>query len=378
MTRWLLLLVAIGPPAALALPNMVRLGYGNCLSCHVAPQGGGMLNAYGRGIDEAQSLRAGEYQPNQNEVFNKLSLGGRIDQDFRGVLSMQLSHTPGGPFQGVSRTRFFYRNVTTLGKGFRVSAIINGENDLSLRRAKPYEPAARPGLALVTSALLQYRPRDGFEFAAGRDALPTGLNIPDQTTFIKARNRLGYYDTPTQAKAFLWGKRWLASFYGFAPSGREPTPIRESGGGLLAEYDLLGKGKTVIGVNSLHGSDRIGNRTLTGVYTRLGFGRWGVLGEHDFTARQLRASDRGARFGQHASYSQLFYYPREWMALSGIVERLSVGRPYAENLMAYKGELSIRLSSNWTIGLRAGTQRDQMTGRITPIASIQLTAKTVN
>jgi hypothetical protein len=377
MTRWLLLL-CIGPTAVFALPNMVRLGYSNCLSCHVAPQGGGMLNAYGRGIDEAQSLRAGEYNPNQNEVFNKLSFGGRIDQDFRGVFSTQLSHTPGGPYQGVNRARLFYRNVTTLGKGFRVSAVINGENEPSSRRSKPYEPAVQPGMALVASALLQYRPRDGFELAAGRDALPTGLNIPDQTTFIKARNRLGYYDTPTQAKAFLWGKRWLTSLYGFTPSGREPAPIRESGGGLLAEYDLLGKGKTIIGVNNLHGSDRIGNRALTGVYTRLGFGRWGALGEHDFTARQLRASYGGARFGQHASYGQLFFYPREWMALSGIVERLSVEVPYAENLMAYKGELAMRLSSNWTIGTRAGMQRDQRTGRLTPIASFQLAVKTVN
>jgi hypothetical protein len=357
---------------------MVRLGYGNCLSCHVAPQGGGILNAYGRGIDEAQSLRAGEYQPNKNEVLNKLSLGGRIDQDFRGVFSEQLSHTPGGPYQGVNRTRFFYRNVTTLGKGFRFSAVVNGENEPSSRRSKPYEPAVQPGMALVSSAMVQYRPKDGFEFAVGRDALPMGLNIPDQTTFIKARNRLGYYDTPSQAKAFLWGKKWLASFYGFAPSGREPEPIRESGGGLLAEYDLLGKGKTVVGINSLHGSDRIGNRTLTGVYTRLGFGKWGFLGEHDFTARQLRASYGRARFGQHASYGQLFYYPREWMAISGIVERLSVERPYAENLMAYKGELSMRMSSNWSIGLRGGMQRDQATGRMTPIASIQLAVKTVN
>jgi hypothetical protein len=125
MTRAIVAILAAGTPAAFALPNMVRLGYGNCLSCHVAPQGGGILNAYGRGIDEAQSLRAGEYQPNKNEVLNKLSLGGRIDQDFRGVFSEQLSHSPGGPYQGVNRSRFFYRNVTTLGNFvFRLSSMV--------------------------------------------------------------------------------------------------------------------------------------------------------------------------------------------------------------------------------------------------------------
>lgn len=375
---WLFAFAALLPEAAFALPTMIRLGYGNCLSCHVTPQGAGLLNAYGRGIDEAQSLRAGEYAPDDSSLLGRLRFDGRIDQDFRGVFSSQLSHTTGGPYLGVNRSRFFYRGMLSLGKGFRLSTVVDGETNPILRRAKPYDPAIQPGLVAVTSALLQYRPKDGMEFAVGRDALPTGLNIPDQTTFLKARNRFGYYDVPTQTKAFFWGKRWLAAPFLFAPSRREPLTARERGGGLLAEYDLLGKGRTVVGVNGLHGSDRIVNRTLTGLYTRLGFGPWGLLAEHDFTARQMHAAYRGAHFSQHASYAQVFYYPREWLAVSAIAERLSVSRPYAESLMAYKGELSMRLSSNWTIGLRGGVQRDQRTGALSPIAAIQLTAKTVN
>lgn len=377
MTRLLALMLS-APIALQALPTMVRLGYGNCLSCHVAPQGGGILNSYGRGIDTAQSWRGGEYEAGKIALLNTLSFGGRLDQDFRGVFSSQLNHATGGPYLGVNRSRFFYRNVTQLGKGFRFSAVIDGETDPVTRKAKPYEPSIRPGLVAVTSAMLQFRPRDGLEIAAGRDALPTGLNIPDQTTFLKTRNRFGYYDTPTQVKAFVWKKRWLASPFAFAPSGREPLQIREKGGGLLAEYDLLGKGKTIVGVNGLHGSDRIGNRNLAGLYARLGFGKWGAFAEHDYTLRQLHASAGSARFGQNVSYGQLFYYPREWMAISAIAERLNVQRPYLETLMAYKGELSMRLSSNWTIGLRGGMQRDQRTGGLTPIASIQLAAKTVN
>ena len=37
---------------------MIRLGYADCASCHLSPQGAGLLTAYGKGIDEAQSLRA--------------------------------------------------------------------------------------------------------------------------------------------------------------------------------------------------------------------------------------------------------------------------------------------------------------------------------
>lgn len=378
MTAWrIVLTIAAAAIPAAALPYMVRLGYPNCLSCHVSPQGGGLLNAYGKGIDEAQSLRGNDYEPGQG-LFAPLAFGGRIDQDLRSVFSAALSQTPGGPLVGVNRSRMFYRNLTTLGKGFRLSFVADGEIDPALRKNKPYDPPVNIGGFSVATALLQYRPRDGFEIGAGLDALPTGLNIPDQTTYIKSRNRLGYYDAPAQVKAFFWGKRWLAAPFVFAPSGREPLLARESGAGMMAEFDLLGKGKTVIGFNGLRGSDRIGNRTMAGVYTRLGFGKWGVLAEHDFTARQLRASFKGVHFTQAASYGQAFFNPREWLTLSAIVERLTVEQPYSERLWAYKGEVATRLSANFTVALKAGTQRDVRTGSLVPIASIQLAMKTVN
>src|SRR5262245_23473259 len=98
--------------SAFALPTMIRLGYVNCAACHIAPQGGGPLNAYGRGIDEAQSLRGREYVPSRNSLATALSWGGRITQDFRVVGQETLSTTTGGPLLGVLRSRFMYRNNT--------------------------------------------------------------------------------------------------------------------------------------------------------------------------------------------------------------------------------------------------------------------------
>jgi hypothetical protein len=369
------LLVLAGSAHVYALPNMVRLGYGNCVSCHTAPQGGGILNAYGRGIDEAQSRRGAEFAPGGNRFLNVLSVNGRVDQDFRAVASLQLSHAPGGPYRGVDRVRFFYRNVTTIGKGFRVSAVVNGDHEPAVRKSRAYDPTVRPGKVVVASALLQYRPKEGIEIAAGQDALPTGLNIPDQTTFIKDRNRLGYYDTPAQAKVFLWGKRWSAVPFVFAPGGQDPSSIREKGGGVLAEYDLLGKGTTIVGMTALRGSDRLGERTVIGPYARLGFGQWGILAEHDLTRRNLVD---GSQPDQSASYLQVFYYPREWIAVSGIAERVTVQNPNKENLRAYKGEVALRLSSNLSVGFRSGVQHDVNSGHLTPIVSAQFTVKSVN
>ena len=43
-----LLLSATVAPSAFAFPEMIRHGYVNCTSCHTSPNGGGILNAYGR------------------------------------------------------------------------------------------------------------------------------------------------------------------------------------------------------------------------------------------------------------------------------------------------------------------------------------------
>ena len=90
------LLLLTGSIPAFALPTMIRLGYPNCVSCHLTPQGGGLLNEYGRGIDQAQSWRGGEYKPGSWGALDFLTVGGRVSQDVRAIYSTQLSRTNGG------------------------------------------------------------------------------------------------------------------------------------------------------------------------------------------------------------------------------------------------------------------------------------------
>src|SRR4029077_18697441 len=122
---------------------------------------------------------------------------------------------------------------------------------------------------------------------------------------VRSRNRLGYYDAPTQVKMFWWGKRYHMNPYFFGPAGNERAGFHETGGGALAEFDVLGHGRTVAGINARHGTSRLLNRTMIGPYARIGFGKWGILAEHDITPRTL-VQAVPTTFRQTETYATVF------------------------------------------------------------------------
>jgi len=356
---------------------MIRLGYTNCSSCHIAPQGAGLLNLYGRSIDQAQSLIGGEYTPWQNGVAQAINWGGRITQDFRVVMQQQDTSTTDRAGTQLFRNRFIYRNATELGNGLRLTGTVTGETANVLRPALSYDAPTNSSTLFVNTALLSYRTAHNLEFSVGRDQLPTGVNIADLGVFVRARNRLGYYDAPTQAKVFWWGKRYLISPYVYGPGGNERSGFHESGGGMLAEFEVTGNHRTVAGVNFLDGHAALEDRRMVGPYARLGFGKWGFLAEHDVTDRTLKTGSL-ASFRQTASYGQLFWATREWLVASVIGELLRVEKPYVEHLNATKFDLAARISSQATISVGPKLQWDPISGRLTKSILFTLAVKTVH
>ena len=360
-----------------ALPTMIRLGYPDCAACHISPQGGGLLNAYGRAFDEAQSLRAAEYRPSENGFVKLLSARGRIVQDLRAVLVNQRAWASHQSGTAVFRPRLMYRNQTELGKGFRFSGIVTGESESTPRPSLRYDPPARPSRIVVNTALVHYRPATTLELAVGRDQLPTGINVPNLGLFIKSRNRSGYYDAPAQVKAFWGSKRYQVMPFVYAPGGNESTADRESGAGTLAEFDMFGKGTSVVGLSLLHGRSGNGSRQMIGGYARLGFGGWGVLVEHDITDRRRDSMEVVAgSFRQQASYAHVFVAVREWLVTSAIAERLHVEQPFAEQLTAGTLEIAARLTNQASLGISARAQRNHLADIWGRSVTAQLALKT--
>jgi hypothetical protein len=360
---------------ATALPTMIRLGYTGCATCHYAAQGGGPLNPYGRSIDQAQSLRGGEYRPTDNGLVRTISWSGRIAQDLRLVFPMQRAWAAHEPSDASFRAKLFYRNFTELPKGFAAYVTISGETDPAPRPDLSYDPAADSSSPVVNTALLRYRISPALEVLAGRDQLPIGINVPDLGLFVKARNRLGYYDSPTQVKVHWTGKHHRVTPFAYGPGGNEPAGERESGGGAFVELDPFRTNRFVLGLSVLRGGSENSDRWIAAVHARLGFGSWGILAEHDVTDRttdQLPSS-----FAQHATYGQVFWAAREWLVASLIGERLSVHQPFEERRYGGGIELTARLNSMATIGATARLQRDALAHRTLKSIMFQVAVKTV-
>lgn len=358
-----------------ALPTMIRLGYADCAACHYSPQGGGPLNAYGRGIDQAQSLRGGEYKASEQPWAQTLSFGGRVTQDLRSVLQRQDSWSS-GTRADVFRPRLMYRNVTSVNDRFRLSGVVTMESSHSPRPSLPYDPPSTSSPLFVNTALVHYKATDTLEFAGGVDQLPTGINLADPLLFVRARNDLATYDAPAQVKMFWNARRFHAMPFAYRDTGYVENASQEVGTGGLFEVDVLGHQKTVVGTTLLAGASDAGGRKMIGAYTRLGFGQWGIFAEHDVTHRTRDVSATSS-FSQAAKLGQVFWAMREWLVLSATGERLRVEQPFEERLNAGKVAVSARLASQITLSVTGRLQKNLRSGQYSRSLALQAAVKTV-
>ena len=326
---------------------MISYHYPSCASCHISPQGRHLLNEYGDGIDDAQSLRPSNGPPPTTWSIKRFNLEGWVIHDLR--VLMRAHESPGGNAKGFARLN--YRNSTRITDRQRISFTIGVEEPPSKSEViTPYYTEPDRSVLIIDKAVWQFRPRDGVEVQVGRDYLPSPINIADLTTFVRARNRWGEKDYPTQAKLFLWNDKYQVQIYGFLPGFHELKQHQEYGAGLLAEIDV-GDGNAVVGLHSQVASSSAMNRQMVGVYTRWGISTdAGLLLEYDVTHRSLKEESH-ASFFQFATFGKLYWTAYEWIVGALTLQHLRVNPPFTENEYKYGISGSIRWNRHVTVSL---------------------------
>jgi len=362
----LCVLIGAHASAARASPTMIRLGYSDCASCHISPQGGGMLTTYGKGVDEAQSLRRQEVHPVDTAAE-------RLLYDFRFVTASQLADSL-FTNRSVTSTTFRVQGRTSLRMSDhnRLSAAFGVETPVLSTASTPTNANV-----VVYKALYQYRPRENFELAVGRDEMPSGIGLPDPLAFIRNGSDAGDTAYPTQVKAFWYTHRLQLTPYVFGPGGDEPAALRQYGGGMVAGVDVW-KHRAIVGMSTRRSEASAFHRASMGAYARLGFGKWGVLAEHDFTSRTTREAVLSPPLSQYlAGHTQVFFAPVEWLVTSLAAEHLVVDAAQQTHVYRLTPGVQARISDNLTLILN---MRDAFTGvqaGRTRTFSIQLAVKSV-
>ncbi len=362
-----LLVIGLAPAALHASPAMIRFGYAGCRACHLSPQGRGLLTEYGRGIDDTHSARRGVYDTDDSRprrLFHDVRLMAQLHSEAREQPERATA----------AALRAWYRNSTRVSDRFRVSGSISFDLPARAPEVTRVQPLPSQPQAFLRQMLLEFTPHRNVYVAVGRDTLPSGVEIADQATYMRARNMQGLTDVPTQVKLFWSTPRFQIAPYVFGPSGHELRPFRTSGTGVLAETYLLGD-RLATGLSLRVARNPTFDERLTGVYLRLGLGAWGVLTEHDVVRRSEGAAD-GREFDQYTGYVQVFFYPTDWLVASISADRLQVESPYEDRRWYLRPELSARLSPHVTI---AASIRDQyVQARRSTAIVVQLYLKTVD
>jgi hypothetical protein len=332
---YLLITLAMATPLS-AHPYFIRLGYSSCSGCHVSPQGGGILTAYGSGVERALSLFREFEQSEERE-------SPRLSYDMRALVVGSSTDGVAEPFQLLSS------GSLKISEHHRVTSTVSITTPTL--RAK-----GGGGKAAVTVPILtwEFHPSDSFELVVGRDTLPTGLGSPDPAKFIRVGTDPGSIPYPTQIKAFWQNNRWQVTPYVFGPGGNEAPGIREWGGGVLTGIVLLNQ-HAVIGVSGDGARGSAFDRRSIGGYARFGFGKLALLAEHEVASRATNV-----RTGIVIGHTRVVYVPWGWLETWLSTEELVRYTPTTTHTVRVTPGMQVRFSRNMLFGF---TSREIFTPR---------------
>jgi hypothetical protein len=340
---------------------MIRLGYARCTACHLTPQGGGLLTDYDKGVDEAQSLRRGEYRA------PKEARAQRADLRLLTAASL-LSATPSGGRPSPSPwLRVNVRTSAMLGRRMRLASTV-------LFGAPPGELARlweQPDTDLT--AAWEYRPSNGVVLSLARDRLPRGVELGSTRTILDEADDADRF--PTQLSVIAASTRFQITAYVYGPGSQAAIDRRARGAGAIGGIQLF-KDHLVVGPSIRRALSEVEQSWALGGYARFGVGPWGVLTEHQRLSRDVTAAGEPSAPRRYSSYTQLFVAPKEWLVASLIGEHASQAGGWGDTFR-WRPEIQARLTSHVTISASTRIEVVPSTLETARVYLIQAALKTV-
>lgn len=282
-----------------AFPEMIRMGYVNCTSCHTSPSGGGLLTDYGR---STSSEVLSTWAKPQEELFGHglipepptwLKVGGDLRALQTYVDTPRATATTFFPMQmdfefGLNFDKFTY--VQSIG--------VQGGPE-----GAPYkdEVVAHRFYAL-------YNWTDEVYSRAGKYLLPYGIQLPDHTSFV--RKNLGFNENQESYNLDVGsiGENWNSLFaVSFGRKDQTRTELETGASFQLSKN--IGDSHKILG-SFAYLKNQNSHRYLAGPAVLWGFSpKWVFLGEYDYQEKSITGPSPKVEKGA-VTYSRLQY---EWI-----------------------------------------------------------------
>lgn len=312
--------LALSAREAMSHEIMVSHGYFSCTACHRSATGAGILTEYGKGIATATSLVGGEYHP--GGVKKWLSVGGKLDH----TIQARLAHVDTSRKDRVFPMQVDYlANLTLSEKNEIAFTLARAPNSARILGSdQTVEEAGGLHAYFVRKLLYTHTFDKKMQLQVGRDFVAYGLNIDDHSLYIRAQNKFGVTDFPTQIR-FVWEEKTRRHFFSLlAPSFQEAENNREYGFAIKNEFTTFKKGP-ILGANALYGKTNVLTRYLVGAHVKIPLPGFLLLGQHDITFRDVDGQDQS--YTQHISLARLIFTYFESFSPYVMVERLDQQGP---------------------------------------------------
>lgn len=301
----LFLALALPGPSARAFPEMIRNGYNNCVSCHVSPNGGGVLNDYGRSIvrEELAIWKSGD-ENNREHLFAYGAIADSpISKWLKGGGDVRLLYLyRDDSIATQTRTLLMQADVeaaAVLGKTTLVAAVGAG------RGRDEVEFGAREFYALYTAD-------DYWRVRAGRFVPDYGINTPDHITLTRDPIRIATGFETDNLELSRIDERW--NFIATGRFGRVGSKAGIDDQGFAFQASYATSERVRFGLNTLYGDNDFEKRWLYGA-----FGLFGIT-ERLFASTEIDYIHRVGRKNGLATTQKVSYELQDGLWLYGLQE----------------------------------------------------------